>query len=188
MEGTAKAEICFENAESNPLERFKSLVNMDAVGHNNVFTWEQCSSKVQPKSWFGSGNKEARMLLHNMAGVLRGGTDIAIMGPSGAGKSTLLNLLTLVPSSAKTFGDVRLNGQPLTDAIFKQYCAYVPQVDHLWPFLTCREVIQYSADFHMNAPFEDRKQRVDEMLQVLGLDECADTLCGSAFVQGLSGG
>jgi ABC-type multidrug transport system ATPase subunit len=110
------------------------------------------------------------------------------MGPSGAGKSTLLNLLTLVPSKAEIHGVVRLNGHPLTDTLFKRHCAYVPQEDHLWPFLTCRETIEYAVDFYLNLPPADRKERVDSLLVDLGLESCQKTRCGNQFIQGLSGG
>jgi ABC-type multidrug transport system ATPase subunit len=168
----------------------KSILDLESRGERHTFTFSNCSSKLLQKgNWFASSKtKHWKHLLQNVSGELRGGTDVAIMGPSGAGKSTLLNLLTLIPSTATVEGDIRLNGHILTDSMFKRYCAYVPQEDYLWPFLTCRETIEFSADFYLGLGSADRRERVDELLSDLGLTSCQHTRCGNQFIQGLSGG
>ena len=168
----------------------KSIMDLESHGERHTFTFRSCSAKVlQSSKWFASSNtKEWKYLLQNVSGELRGGTDVAIMGPSGAGKSTLLNLLTLVPSTASIEGDIRLNGHLLTDSLFKRFCAYVPQEDYLWPFLTCREVIEFAADFCLELGAEERRNRIDNLISDLGLLSCQHTRCGNQFVQGLSGG
>ena len=110
------------------------------------------------------------------------------MGPSGAGKSTLLNLLTLFPTTAAVEVDIRLNGHVLTDSLFRRYCAYVPQEDYLWPFLTCRETIEFAADFYLGLGQDEKRERIDSLLSDLGLVSCQHTRCGNQFIQGLSGG
>jgi len=64
----------------------------------------------------------------------------------------------------------------------------VTQEDHLWPFLTCRETIEYAADFSMSVPSEQKKAVVDQLIVSLGLESCQHTKCGNAFFKGLSGG
>ena len=171
----------------------KSLANLESLGPRNVFSFSRCSSKVkQSGKWFStSQSKELptfRHLLQSVSGELRGGTDVAIMGPSGAGKSTLLNLLTLVPSTAHVEGDIKLNGHLLTDSLFRRYCAYVPQEDHLWPFLTCRETIEFAADFYLGLDSNEQRDHIDRLITDLGLQSCQNTRCGNQFIQGLSGG
>ena len=168
----------------------KSIADLEKLGERNVFSFKGCSSKVLLKGkWFGSSQtKQYRHLLQKVSCELRGGTDVAIMGPSGAGKSTLLNLLTLVPSTAVVEGEIRLNGHLLTDSIFKRFCAYVPQEDYLWPFLTCRETIEFAADFYMELGYDERRTRIDRIISDLGLQSCQHTRCGNQFIQGLSGG
>jgi len=110
------------------------------------------------------------------------------MGPSGAGKSTFLNLLTLVQSKANIEGTIKLNGHILNDRLFRRHCAHVPQEDCLWPFLTCRETIEFAADFYLELGQTERQERIDRLIKDLGLESCQHTLCGNQFIQGLSGG
>merc|ERR1719440_2226410 len=81
------------------------------------------------------------------------------MGPSGAGKTTLMDLLTLEGAGGNRFGRVDLNGALMTDAVFKKYCAYVPQSDQGWGFLTCRESLKFAADFYMTSSAAEKDAR-----------------------------
>jgi ABC-type multidrug transport system ATPase subunit len=56
--------------------------------------------------------------------------------------------------------------------------------------LTVKETLRFSADCQM-APWvrrSDRAQRVDTVLQVLGLSHRANTVVGDALLRGVSGG
>ena len=117
-----------------------------------------------------------------------GGSLLAIMGPSGSGKSTLLSLLTLSQRNGRATGKVTLNGHNIDSKILREHCAFVPQDDHLWPFLTCRETLSFAADFFLSQSFQERQTEVDRLLKELGLEKCANTLCGNKFLKGLSGG
>merc|ERR1711991_956336 len=48
--------------------------------------------------------------------------------------------------------------------------------------------MMYAASFYINDSEEEEGRRVDELLAKLGLEGCADTMVGNAFLQGLSGG
>jgi ABC-type multidrug transport system ATPase subunit len=125
-----------------------------------------------------------KSILCNVSGHVRGGEILAIMGPSGSGKSTLLKLLTLALTGGSSLGSIELNGCPLNCTLFQQHCAYVPQHDHLHPFLTCRQAIEFAVDFHMAfSPKKEKKARVDGLLRDLGLEACQHVMC-----EGLSGG
>lgn len=129
-----------------------------------------------------------KLILQSASGNISGGTLLAIMGPSGSGKSTLLSLLTLSPNNGKATGTVTINGQTVDARIFRQFCSFMPQDDHLWPFLTCLETLSFAADFFLSKSSAERKSEVDMLIRKLGLEKCANTLCGNQFIKGLSGG
>ena len=104
------------------------------------------------------------------------------MGPSGAGKTTLISSLTLDALYGKATGSVTLNGVPLTDAMFQQHCYVVKQHDNHWPYLTCRETLQYAAQLYQT-PADELEARVNGIMHKMGLEVCADTRNAS-----LSGG
>lgn len=130
----------------------------------------------------------SKTILKGVSFSMFSGETLAVMGPSGAGKTTLMDLLTLEGAGGVRTGHVDLNGQVMTDAVFKKYCAYVPQHDQGWPFLTCRECLRHAAGFHMTSSEVDKNKRVDELIKIMGLDVCQNTKVGNDFLKGLSGG
>jgi ABC-type multidrug transport system ATPase subunit len=100
----------------------------------------------------------------------------------------LLSLLTLTPTECKQSGYVTLNGHKVDSQLLRNFCSFVPQDDHLWPFLTCRETLSYAADFYLSKSSQEKKAEVDRLIKELGLEKCANTICGNQFLKGLSGG
>lgn len=138
---------------------------------------------------FEVGSKDKRKeILHGVSGQVCSGEVLAILGPSGAGKTCLIDLLTLEGKGGLYTGDVRLNGLPLTPDLFTKYCSTVPQVDRLWAFLTVEETLMYTADLLLKATPEEKKQRVDAIINTVGLQNSRHTKAGNAFLKGLSGG
>merc|ERR1719235_1674003 len=140
-----------------------------------------------PINKFGRAVDE-KTILKGVSFSMYSGETLAIMGPSGAGKTTLMDLLTLEGAGGIRTGHVDLNGQVMSDAVFKKYCAYVPQHDQGWPFLTCRECLRHAADFNMPASAAEKNKRVDELIKTMGLEVCQNTKVGNEFLKGLSGG
>ena len=66
--------------------------------------------------------------------------------------------------------------------------AYLPQTDVLPARLTCRETLMYAADLKLNKSKEEKRKIVNQLLDELGLRDCADTLVGDNSHRGLSGG
>ena len=103
---------------------------------------------------------------------------VTVVGPSGCGKSTLLNMAAglLQP----THGQVLVGGDPVTGPgpergmIFQQYA--------LFPWLTVRKNVEFGLQLQKVPPAE-RRRRVDEMLELVGLSAFAD-----ALPKNLSGG
>ncbi|MEM0021360.1 MAG: ATP-binding cassette domain-containing protein [Fervidicoccaceae archaeon] len=99
----------------------------------------------------------------------------AILGPNGAGKTTLIRILTtqLLPTSgsAKVFGlDVVKRA-----ADVRNFIGYVPQEVSLWTDLTGYEnLLIYSKIYGI--PSEQRKQAIDEVLNIMDLEEASHRL------------
>uniref|UniRef100_A0A7S0J5Y4 ABC transporter domain-containing protein n=1 Tax=Calcidiscus leptoporus TaxID=127549 RepID=A0A7S0J5Y4_9EUKA len=127
--------------------------------------------------------------LHNESGDVAAGTLVAVMGPSGGGKTTLLNALSR--RGPICGGQVRY-GKGLWSKALKRKVALVEQDDFLFPMLTVREQIRYSAKLRLpSLTAEQCEARVLALLETLRLFKCADTVVGdSAAVvrRGVSGG
>ncbi|KAF0895647.1 hypothetical protein E2562_013934 [Oryza meyeriana var. granulata] len=125
-----------------------------------------------------------RHVLRNVTCRARPGELLAIVGPSGAGKSTLLEILAgrLHPSPPP---DLLLNGSPATSADLRRVSAYVTQRDVLFPLLTVRETLRFSARLRLGTRVspKDIDARVDALIDDLTLARVAATR-----VKDLSGG
>ncbi|GGK92824.1 ABC transporter ATP-binding protein/permease [Streptomyces flaveus] len=98
---------------------------------------------------------------------------LAVVGPSGAGKSTLLNALTGQRPADK--GTVLYDGRDLYRdyAELRQRIGLVPQDDILHAQLTVRRALGYAAElrFPQDTAKAERRERVDEVIRELGLEE-----------------
>eukprot|EP01137_Pigoraptor_chileana_P002691 Opistho-2@41878 len=114
---------------------------------------------------------------------------LAIMGSSGAGKSTLLDVLAGNVVSDLLTGSILVNGAPV-DKSFRRIAGYVMQDDALFPMLTVRETLMYSARLRLPSSMSraDKAQRVEELIEELKLGKCANNIIGNERVRGVSGG
>ncbi|MFG2727569.1 FHA domain-containing protein [Streptomyces canus] len=110
---------------------------------------------------------------------------LAVVGPSGAGKSTLLNALT--GQRPADHGTVLYDGRDLYRdyAELRQRIGLVPQDDILHAQLTVRSALTYAAElrFPQDTAKSERRERVDEVIRELGLEQRA-----AQPVHSLSGG
>ncbi|CAK4174918.1 unnamed protein product, partial [Aphanomyces euteiches] len=111
---------------------------------------------------------------------------VVIMG-SGAGKSSLLDIVAGRNKAVK--GHVKVNGEPWNDTINKYTC-YVLQDDVFFHTLTVEEHFQFQAQFRMGKAStpQQRNERVQYLIDELGLRNCKDTRIGNSTVRGISGG
>jgi len=119
------------------------------------------------------------------------------------GKSTLLKALAgrLQRNGDALKGEVRWNGLTAAESAaagqqLSKLAVFVEQGDVHFPMLTVRETFQFALD-NSNADssllgspdFDDKqKHKVDLMMELLGLRECADTIVGNNVMRGVSGG
>ncbi|MGW4213575.1 ATP-binding cassette domain-containing protein [Lentzea sp. NPDC004789] len=99
------------------------------------------------------------------------GETYGLLGPNGAGKTTTISMITGVLE--RDAGEVVVDGTAMsTHAIAaKHLVGYVPQELALYPDLTGRENLRFFASLYGAA-----RERVDHVLDVVGLTERADDL------------
>ncbi|KAG5058942.1 hypothetical protein JHK82_013929 [Glycine max] len=134
-------------------------------------------------------NKET-YLLHDISGQAIKGEIMAIMGPSGAGKSTFLDALAGRIAKGSLEGSVRIDGKPVTTSYMKMVSSYVMQDDQLFPMLTVFETFMFAAEVRLPPSISrsEKKKRVYELLDQLGLQSATHTYIGDEGRRGVSGG
>ena len=105
-----------------------------------------------------------------------------IEGPTGCGKSSLLDILAARKDLHGLSGRVLVDGMPLP-ASFKYMVGYVVQDDIISGTLTVRENLIFSANVRLptTVSTKERQRRVNNVIQQLGLQACADTRVGTEF-------
>ncbi len=127
-------------------------------------------------------------VLRGVSFSIQEGERVALMGPSGCGKSTLLNCLSgieEVDDGRIYVGQTEL-GSASSEAragLRRSEVSTVFQFFHLLPTLTAEENIEISLQLQGGFSATERKDRVQELLEAVGLPDRA-----AAFPETLSGG
>lgn len=133
----------------------------------------------------GPNNRESLRLLNDVTGVIQPGQMCALMGASGAGKSTLLDVLAQRKNTGTITGEITYNGSSLLTS-----SAYVMQDNVHVGLLSVRQNLYFAAQLRLPEHWDKAKkeQRVNKILDMLGLTEVANTVVGTATLRGISGG
>ena len=130
-----------------------------------------------------------KRILWNISTGVKRGEILAIMGPSGSGKTTLLNAIARYIPISK--GNVFVDGVDLSvDSTARNTMSYVMQNELFFEDLTLRETLVHSTLLRLSykMSFKKKLQKVDEIIESLGLVDCQNTIVGGPQHRGLSGG
>ena len=97
-----------------------------------------------------------------------------LLGPNGAGKTTLMKILaTLLEASS---GEVKIGEYDITDnrKEIRKMLGYLPQEFGVYPKMKTWEFLDYIASLSGIVKKTERRKKVDEMLDVMGLEEVKD--------------
>jgi len=100
------------------------------------------------------------------------GSYCCLLGPSGCVKTTTLRMIAgheEITSGEVYIGDVKVNGLPPT----KRNTAMMFQNYALFPHKTVWQNIEFGLKMH-KVPAAERRQRIEEMLEIVGLQQFAD--------------
>ncbi|XP_029310453.1 ATP-binding cassette sub-family G member 2-like isoform X2 [Cottoperca gobio] len=127
-------------------------------------------------------------ILIDLNGIMKPGLN-AIMGATGSGKSSFLDVLAARKDPAGLSGEVLIDGanQPPN---FKCLSGYVVQDDVVMGTLTVRENLSFSAALRLPASVsqKEKKDKINKLIEELGLGWVADSKVGTQLIRGISGG
>ncbi|HSC78346.1 MAG TPA: ABC transporter ATP-binding protein [Candidatus Acidoferrales bacterium] len=119
----------------------------------------------------GFWRKRPKRALDHLSLAVEEGEIFGLLGPNGAGKTTTLKLLMrlVYPTS----GSAKLLGRPLEDVDVHRRIGFLPEAPYFYDYLTAREFLDYCAQL-FGLSREERRRRVAELLERVGLKEAAD--------------
>ncbi len=121
------------------------------------------------------GYSRRKPVLHGVSLEVRAGEIVGLIGLNGAGKSTLIRhvLGLMTPHS----GEVSVMGVRLEEDRdrYRQSCAYVPEHPMLFPHLTVREHLRFSASAY-GMDKEAAERRTAELASAFRMSEALDAL------------
>ncbi|XP_033146516.1 LOW QUALITY PROTEIN: ABC transporter G family member 19 [Brassica rapa] len=156
-----------------------------------VLAFINLAYSVTLRQRFGSSSTSVKTLLDDVSGEACDGDILAVLGASGAGKSTLIDALAGRVAKESLRGSVTLNGDNvLQSSLLKVISAYVMQDDLLFPMLTVKETLMFASEFRLPRSLSKSKkmERVEALIDQLGLRSAADTRIGDEGHRGVSGG
>jgi ABC-2 type transport system ATP-binding protein len=116
----------------------------------------------------GFWRKRPKRALHPLHLTVEEGEVFGFLGPNGAGKTTTLKILMglVFPTS----GSARLLGRDWTDPEVKAQIGFLPEQPYFYDYLTAHELLNYYGQLS-GVPGKDRKRRIDEVLERVGLTD-----------------
>ena len=156
------------------------------LAFKDLFIWTKAVGRRKSDGKIRSFNKS---ILDGISGSFLEGTSTAILGPSGSGKTTLLNFICSNMGKSKNLfvnGKLFVNGHHLNSIHeMRHRLGYVMQQDDIYDQFTPTELLTFAADL---AGVPDSKAKVDEVVELLGMEKFKDTQIGPELDRRLSGG
>ena len=113
---------------------------------------------------------------------IRPGEVVGLLGPNGSGKSTTIKMLLglLYP----TGGKISVFGRSPRAVETKREIGYLPEESYLYKFLTAEETLDFFGSL-FNLSAADRKMRIDQLLDMVGLSHARHRRVGE-FSKGMA--
>ena len=113
---------------------------------------------------------------------IKQGQVFGLLGPNGSGKSTTIKMLLglLFPS----IGSIKIFGEKPTSLDVKKRIGYLPEETTLYRYLNPEEILDFYAAL-FKIPKADRKKRVDQLIEMVGLDHARKRPVGE-FSKGMA--
>lgn len=133
---------------------------------------KKCLMKIEGLSlqYDGSEGGSDTEALEDINLTIFEGDFICVLGPSGCGKSSLLNIMAGLIKA--TSGEILMRGNPVRGVDKDR--AVVFQTPTLYPWISVRKNVAFGPDIR-KIPESDSKDRVQHYLNLVGLDEFADS-------------
>ena len=122
-------------------------------------------TKVYP---YGFLDLKKRAALEGLTMQVESSEVFGFLGPNGAGKSTTIKLLMRL--IFPTAGSAQILGKSISDISMHRQIGYLPEQPYFYDYLTASELLDYFARF-FDIPTGERKKRVQEVLQKVGLEK-----------------
>jgi ABC-2 type transport system ATP-binding protein len=116
----------------------------------------------------GFWRKHPKRALHPLHLKVEDGEIFGFLGPNGAGKTTTLKML--MGLVFPTAGKARILGKDWTDPEVKAQIGFLPEQPYFYDYLTAHELLDYYGQLS-GIPGKDRKSKIDQMLQRVGLND-----------------
>src|SRR6266704_1360988 len=114
----------------------------------------------------GFWRKRPKRVLLPLHLTVQEGEIFGFLGPNGAGKTTTLKML--MGLVFPTAGIARILGHEWTDPEIKAQIGFLPEQPYFYDYLTAHELLDYYGQLS-GVPAKDRKHRIEEVLQRVGL-------------------
>ncbi len=105
------------------------------------------------------------------------------LGPNGAGKTTLMKVLLGLSRPTSGSGSIFGHNIVTESVAIRERIGYLPQQPRFIDHMTARENLLFAAKFFFSGPQAKVRERCDEMLELVGLEDKADRP-----IKGFSGG
>ena len=116
----------------------------------------------------GFWRKRPKRALRPLHLTVEDGEIFGFLGPNGAGKTTTLKML--MGLVFPTAGTARILGKDWSDPEVKAQIGFLPEQPYFYDYLTAHELLEYYGQLS-GVPARDRKSRVEEVLQRVGLSD-----------------
>jgi ABC-2 type transport system ATP-binding protein len=118
----------------------------------------------------GFWRKKKVRALDDLSLTVQQGEIFGFLGANGAGKTTTIKLLMrlMFPTS----GIAKILGSDISDVRMHSRIGYLPENPYFYDYLTARELMNYFAEL-FGIRGNERKQRVENLLSRVGLEEAA---------------